>query len=535
MMYRGQPLTLRQVVRQGHCPPQAATSPNEQMRRSNRGGRQFKPLRVLSWNPGHLGAQQWPEIKDWLQSEAQAVCDVLLLQETHWSSSAQFTVAGWTCISSASPNQSKPEPKAKPKGRSKKPKSPAAEATGAEEAGAEEAAITRADGVIVLLSPRIGAGQIRWREHKVGRLLEARFVYEGCPFVVLCVYQHVWSSAKTPQQNRKDRGALVAALSKAVKQVPSRVSLVVAGDLNSSLSPSPRLVGPCTCATAHRHDSEGLQELVVSHKLVALNTWHASQPHTYTQQGTSSQIDFVLTKEIQAGGQSKWARPLHDWHLGSWTVGGHAPVLAVVKPIGHWMLPARREGPTCDVRHLQTAVREETEQALRMKEWVREHMPVDHPDQCNQVLLDAAHLFFPKVRRAGSREPDSRRMWQLAKEAKEAPAPDPIKQAQLEAAQERRKQLVKQRQKERAAKFLEGVDAAIAEGASHVAYSILKQLRPWQPPLRAQLKNKDGKLMGPEEELEALRTYASSTFGTHAARENAPASEDRSSVTGKAH
>ena len=200
----------------------------------------------------------------------------------------------------------------------KKPKSPAAEATGAEEAGAEDAVITRADGVIVLLSPRIGAGQIRWREHKVGRLLEARFVYEGCPFVVLCVYQHVWSSAKTPQQNRKDRGALVAALSKAVKQVPSRVSLVVAGDLNSSLSPSPRLVGPCTCATAHRHDSEGLQELVVSHKLVALNTWHASQPHTYTQQGTSSQIDFVLTMEIQAGGQSKWARPLHDWHLGSW-------------------------------------------------------------------------------------------------------------------------------------------------------------------------------------------------------------------------
>ena len=152
-----------------------------------------------------------------------------------------------------------------------------------------------------------------------------------------------------------------------------------------------------------------------------------------------------------------------------------------------------------------------------MKEWVRERMPVDHPDQCNQVLLDAAQLFFPKVRRAGSREPDSRRMWQLAKEAKEAPAPDPIKQAQLEAAQERRKQLVKQRQKERAAKFLEGVDAAIVEGASHVAYSILKQLRPWQPPLSAQLKNKDGKLMGPDQQLEALRIYASSTFSTHEA------------------
>ena len=101
-VYRGRPLTLRQVASQGHCPPTAVTSSPPSVRSTSRGGRQFRPLRVFSWNPGHLGAQQWSEIKDWLQADAQSMCDVLLLPETHWSSTSQFQVSGWTCISSAS-------------------------------------------------------------------------------------------------------------------------------------------------------------------------------------------------------------------------------------------------------------------------------------------------------------------------------------------------------------------------------------------------------------------------------------------------
>ena len=61
-----------------------------------------RPVRVMSWNAGHLGHQQWVEIKTWLQLEADKVCDVLILQETHWQESAEFTVSGWYCISSAS-------------------------------------------------------------------------------------------------------------------------------------------------------------------------------------------------------------------------------------------------------------------------------------------------------------------------------------------------------------------------------------------------------------------------------------------------
>ena len=507
--YRGQPLTPQQVCSQGHCPPQATPRPSHHSG-TRRGGRQFRPMRVLSWNPGHLGVQQWSEIKDWLAQEAETVCDVLLLQETHWSSSAQFTVSGWTCVSSASDTPPATESRNRGRGSSGKPPPPQPRRS-----DEEDVPTSRADGVIALLSPRIAPGQIRWREHVVGRVLEVRLTLEGSPHVVMCVYQHVWSSAKTPQQNRKDRSHVMASLGKALKQVPSRLSLVVAGDFNSSLSACPRLIGPRTCVESHMPDSEGFQELVSSHNLVALNTWHAPCPHTFSQQGSKSQIDFILTKESQAGGQAKWAKPLEEWRLGSWKTGGHTPILAVIKPVSHWMLPARAPALVYDPKALQHAVRENTEAAQNMKDWVRQRMPAGHPDECNRILQEASALFFPRQRRATQTAPDAQNMWRLVRELNATPSPDPALKAELETAQRRHKQIAKQRQKERAQKFLQDVDEAIAEGSSYVAYSTLKQLRPWQPPRRAQLKNKEGKLMNPADELQTSCRLSGTLQRTH--------------------
>ena len=88
---------------------------------------------------------------------------------------------------------------------------------------------------------------------------------------------------------------------------------------------------PCSL---HRPDSDGLQALVEELKLVALNTWHTSKPHTFVQGSSLSQIDFVFTKEIESGSRAKLATPLHDWHLGSWKVGGHLPIAATIQSYG---------------------------------------------------------------------------------------------------------------------------------------------------------------------------------------------------------
>ena len=86
----------------------------------------------------------------------------------------------------------------------------------------------------------------------------------------------------------------------------------------------------------------------------------------------------------------------------------------------------------------------------------------------------------------------------------------------LELAQAAHEQAVKQSKKDRIARFLEEVDSSIAEGDQHLAFKTLKLLQPWKLARRSQLKSKEGNLLGPKQELEALRQYASKVFSAHA-------------------
>ena len=99
--YRGQQLTPLQVRRAGNCPPR---HPGQRQSRPPRprAGLANKDIHVLSWNAGHLGQQQWAEMKSWLQTEGKDVGDILILHETHWQASAEFTTSGWYYVSSAS-------------------------------------------------------------------------------------------------------------------------------------------------------------------------------------------------------------------------------------------------------------------------------------------------------------------------------------------------------------------------------------------------------------------------------------------------
>ena len=51
-----------------NCFLQAPSAPATGFPRS-RAGRARRPIRILSWNAGHLGQQQWSEIKSWLKTE----------------------------------------------------------------------------------------------------------------------------------------------------------------------------------------------------------------------------------------------------------------------------------------------------------------------------------------------------------------------------------------------------------------------------------------------------------------------------------
>ena len=172
--------------------------------------------------------------------------------------------------------------------------------------------------------------------------------------------------------------------------------------------------------------------LLQAQQLVALNTWHASPAHTYQQGQSVTQIDYVLTRDVTAGGIAKSACPQIDFPLGRWKTAGHLPLLAKIRPLRHWHLPGRRVKPLPhDAQALQTAVRENSARAQAMQRWVQERLlPRQTPEQWNQVLREATQTYFPAQTRTERPSQDTiaaRRLWRSRR-----PGPDAT-QAEIEA------------------------------------------------------------------------------------------------------
>ena len=342
--------------------------------------------------------------------------------------------------------------------------------------------------------------------------------WHGARTTVLTVYQHVWSPAKTVQANKQDRAAVLRALSRGVRRVPARDTMIIAGDFNTSVSPTPRLVGPCTLAPQEaRPDEAEFTNFVRAHHLTVLNTWQVSSPHTFVQGDSRTQIDFLLTKVSSSGGSAKQAAPLANFPLGSWKTGGHLPLLAKIKPIRHWHLPGPRAKPLKhDSDALQQAVRQGSPIVTEVQKWVRDHMHQGMtPPEWDALLSKATQHFFPKL--PSPPQADSvdtilaRRMWRARRSGQSTTTEDP----DLAALTLQHEKAVRQAKKSKADAFLAEVDAAIQAGDQFVAYKVLKQLRPWQPSQKAQLKDSKGYLLNPAGELQELRKYATDVFGKY--------------------
>ena len=193
---------------------------------------------------------------------------------------------------------------------------------------------------MLLLSPAIDKKTIRWKEHLKGRLVQASFSWHGARVHVLVAYQHVWSSQKSVHQNKEDRAKLLGALASALRAIPARDTLLLAGDFNAQLHASQNLVGRSSTPREHTGvRDESFQRFVESHRLVALNTWSSGRGHTYVQGDARTQIDYIFTFPNSSRGQAKQAKPAPQLGLGGWKKGGHIPILATVRPVRHWNLP----------------------------------------------------------------------------------------------------------------------------------------------------------------------------------------------------
>ena len=154
------------------------------------------------------------------------------------------------------------------------------------------------------------------------------------------MYQHVWVHTYEPKQNQHRRQQLLDRCTAAIQGMARRDTLVLAGDFNSEVQHTPRLVGHSLHSSEYHKalDPHTLTRFVQQNDLVVRNTWHMKDPCTnYTRTG-NSQIDFVMVRVLSADPLSKQVLK-QPAPFGAWKEMTHQALIANVRVIRHFHLP----------------------------------------------------------------------------------------------------------------------------------------------------------------------------------------------------
>ena len=93
--YGGKSLTFQEL---GGTPATSKTEPQKRSKPSR--SREHEEIRYLSWNAGSLTTTVWEELLSLLETEAYSDVKIVVVQETHWRGSWQFSKAHWHVVSS---------------------------------------------------------------------------------------------------------------------------------------------------------------------------------------------------------------------------------------------------------------------------------------------------------------------------------------------------------------------------------------------------------------------------------------------------
>ena len=351
-MYRGRRLTFQQLT--GH-----AVHPSRQSQRGlTRTPNPESQIRLLCWNVGGLSNSVLDELYCWLDLPVNREYKIVLLQETHWTFSSEWTAGRWSLLHSGSTKH-------------------------------------KGGGVLTLIDKDLCPSvALRTRELLPGRLQHTRVPMDsGISIDIFNVYQYAWDARAPPVEQLNRRKALLDLLENAVREIPQRNLCLCAGDLNVQLVPMPGLVGHSTSLTTDRsqsaRDPNVIRDLLAELNLVALNTWTGSrrQAYTFLHHTSHTQIDYVLMRRYQASERHRACRPLPNFPVAAWRLGGQHRPLTMPLDIQYqqWRSRPQRSTCKCDVQALIKASQTRTPAFTTMVENI------------NQDLLRLEGLDVPRV------------------------------------------------------------------------------------------------------------------------------------------
>ena len=257
---------------------------------------------LVTWNSEGLHAARYAELLQWADARHQAdTLHILVVQESHWPSSSEFSTKYWHCVHSGSSSSQ--------------------------------------GGILFMIAKSLASrDRIRYLEHIPGRVVHLRV--DTSPAIdVLGLYQHAWNlghkqldgdTESRLQQLIRLRASVWDAVRRWTTAIPARNALFVVGDANAALTPQPPHVGQGVArhAVDPHKDQHAFQHLVTSLGLHAVNATGRRGPvsATYLQpRAAAVQLDFVLTRlrNMPAG---LLARPLPNEPIVHPTGFRHVPV-----------------------------------------------------------------------------------------------------------------------------------------------------------------------------------------------------------------
>ena len=116
---------------------------------------------------------------------------------------------------------------------------------------------------------------------------------------------------------KSQRKAVWNALAKCLDSIPARNQVLVCGDMNTQLPYTLGITGKAVMKPQYRdsRDEFELLDILRSHGLVAVNTYHDPKSFTYSGAGSRTQLDYIFMSSNQAVGLSKSAVGLHNFPL----------------------------------------------------------------------------------------------------------------------------------------------------------------------------------------------------------------------------
>ncbi|CAE7251454.1 unnamed protein product, partial [Symbiodinium sp. CCMP2456] len=328
---------------------------------------ELKTLRILSWNSGGLHAQVFRELETYSKD---AMLDIVCIQETRWNYDANWTGPDFHFVHSA--------------GKSKE------DVHG---------------GVLIMISKKVAAtAELQFNIVHPGRLLHVR-INKACSIDVLNLYQYTANDNKlTPERRQK----FLKKLHSTLRGIPSRHSVLIAGDVNSTCTTQDNVCGKWVLPSpARQQDNEDLMAILSTYALTALNTWHRpthGQLATFTFGESASQIDYIFCRQCHARNRAKHAEVLPQFPVACWRDGAkHHPVLAQISvPFNKWQPPPTK--PKVDVNDLISdlrapqeaprlqALRQEVRQGIHAQQW-------PDMDALEEGILNIASQHYPQARR----------------------------------------------------------------------------------------------------------------------------------------